>query len=128
MTQVVLWAHRSCTTSHHRTRPAPRPSLVTVEVIPDSHRAANAGQEMPTGGTVASGGKAWSAATVGTRGLPPRAHGPTVTVAVASIERRPTVSAASAARWTAALWAKMASVAGSFWGADSWRLSVESSP
>src|SRR4029450_10876120 len=120
MTNVVRWANRSCTTSHHRTRQATRQSLGTLEVLPYRNSSSNAGKEMPTGVTVASGGKSWSAATVGTRFLPPRANGPTLTVALASIERRHTVSVASAARLTAAIWAKMASVAESFLGADSW--------
>src|SRR4029434_9183860 len=52
----------------------------------------------------------------------------TLTIALASIEIRNMVSAASATRLTLVTWSKMASVSGSFFGADSWPLSVGSSP
>src|SRR5262245_42948229 len=128
MTRVVMWANRWRTATHQRTRQSTRQSLVTLEVIAYRYSSSNAGRKMPTGVTVADGWKSWSQACVGTRLLPPRANGPTLTVALASIERRNTVSAASAARLTAATWAKMASVAGSFFAADSSRLSAGSSP
>src|SRR5215475_669780 len=64
---------------------------------------------------------------VGTRLLPPRANGPTLTLALASIEMRNMVSAASATPLTRVTWSKMASVSGSFFGADSWPLAVENS-
>jgi hypothetical protein len=51
---------------------------------------------MPTGVTVTTGSKAWSAALVGTRLLPPRAKGPTLTVVLASIESHNTPISASA--------------------------------
>src|ERR1043166_3408965 len=63
-----------------------------------------------------------------TRLLPPRANGPTLTVALASMEMRNAVSAVSAARLIAATWVKMVSVSGSFFAADSWRLSADNSP
>src|SRR5262250_627763 len=65
---------------------------------------------------------------VGTRLLPSRANGPTLTIALASIERRNMVSAASATPLTVVTWSKMASVSGSFFGADSWPLSAGNSP
>src|SRR5262249_419101 len=65
---------------------------------------------------------------VGTRLLPPRGKGRTLTLALASIEMRTMVSAASATPLTIVTWSKMASVSGSFFGADSWPLSVGNSP
>ena len=75
---------------------------------------------MPTGVTVASGSKSWSAALVERRLLPPRAKGPTLTVAFASIEIRTVCSSASASSLICFTWAKIASVSGSFFWVDSW--------
>jgi len=52
---------------------------------------------MPTGVTVASGLKSWSQALVSERLLPPRAKGPTFTVAFASSEMRNVSGSLSAA-------------------------------
>src|SRR4029453_11385545 len=62
---------------------------------------------------------------VRTRLLPPRANGPTLTLALASIEMRNMVSAVSATSLTIVTWSKIASVSGSFFGVDSWPLSRE---
>src|SRR4029434_11277297 len=65
---------------------------------------------------------------VRTRLLPPRANGPTLTLALASIEMRNMVSAVSATSLTIVTWSKIASVSGSFFGVDSWPLSAGNSP
>src|ERR1051326_2385950 len=88
MTSVLMWEKRSFTLSHHCTRRSTRQSLVTLEVTPYRKNSSEAGRKIPTGVTVAFASKSWSAALVSTRLFPPRAKGPTLTVALASIERR----------------------------------------
>ena len=83
---------------------------------------------MPTGVTVATGSKSWSAALVGIRLLPPRAKGPTLIIALASIEIRNMSGASSASSLRCFTWAKMASVSGSFFGAGSWPRFADSTP
>jgi len=97
ITNVVMWTKRIRTRSHQRSIQSARQSLVTLEVIPYRNNSSIAGSKMPTGVTVALGWKSWSAAAVGMRLLPPRANGPTLTVAFASSEIRNTLSLASAA-------------------------------
>ena len=62
----------------------------------------------------------WLKVMIGSLGFdatfPPRAKGPTFTVALASIEIRNMSEAASASSFRSFAWAKMASVAGSFLG------------
>src|SRR5262245_24826821 len=116
ITSSLMCAKRSRTASHQRIRQSTRQSLVTLEVMPNRNSSSILGSKMPTGVTVALGSKSWSAAAVGIRLLPPRANGPMLTVAFASIEIRNTRSLASAARLTAATWSKIASVCGTFFG------------
>src|SRR5713226_2006068 len=119
MTRVVTREKRSLTVSHQSTNRSTRQSLVTLDVTAYRKSSSEDGRKMPTGVTVATGAKSWSAALVGTRLLPPRAKGPTLTVALASIESRKTCSSPSASSLACFTWAKMASVCGSFFGADS---------
>ncbi len=65
---------------------------------------------------------------MGTRLLPPRAKGPTLTVALASIDSRNVSGARSAAALTWATCSKIASVWGIFFGAESWPPCWDSSP
>ncbi len=128
MSRVVMWEKRSLTLSHQSIKRSTRQSLVTLDVTPKRKSSSEAGRKMPTGVTVATGLKSWSAALVGTRLLPPRAKGPTLTVALASIESRNTCEASSASSLRCFTWAKMASVSGSFFGAGSWPLFSDSTP
>src|SRR5713226_8339249 len=116
MTSVVMEALRSLTVSHQSIRRSTRQSLVTFDVTPYRKSSSEAGRKMPTGVTVAAAAKSWSAAEVRTRLLPPRAKGPTLTVALASIESRNVYSSASASSLRCFTCAKMASVSGSFLG------------
>ena len=84
--------------------------------------------EIPTGVIVASGLKSWSHAVICDRLLPPRAKGPTLTVAFASMEIRNTSNAASAAAFCWFTWSKMASVSGIFFWVRSSRLFADSIP
>ncbi len=92
-----MGAKRARTASHQRPRQSAIQSLVTLEVMPYRNNSSISGSKMPTGVTFALGWKSWSAALVGIRLFPPRANGPTLTVAFASIEMRNVVSVASAA-------------------------------
>src|SRR6266508_1891687 len=76
---------------------------------------------MPTGVTVADGLKSWSQAAVSVRLLPPRAKGPTFTVALASMEMRKVSGAASAAAFISLTCSKIASGSGIFFWVHSWR-------
>jgi len=74
------------------------------------------GRKSPTGVTVASARKPWSAAVTATRPLPPRAKGPILTVAVAAIDTRSMSGAAAACAFTRVTSSKIASVWGTFFG------------
>src|SRR4051812_6416633 len=69
---------------------------------------------MPTGVSVASGRKSWSAAATRTQLLPPRENSPIFTAALASRDSRRTRSSRSAAALTACKCSKIASVCGTF--------------
>src|SRR6266700_4664939 len=116
MTKVLMSEKRSLTLSHQSPKRSTRQSLVTLDVTPYRKSSSEAGRKIPNGVTVAVGLKSWSAALVGTRLLPPRANGPTLTVALASIETRNTSEASSASSLRCFTWIKMASVSGSFLG------------
>lgn len=63
----------------------------------ETNSSSDPGIKMPTGVTIASGAKSWSEALTCARVLPPCEKGPTLTVALASIEIRNSCGAASAA-------------------------------
>src|SRR3989442_4941242 len=90
MTRVVIGEKRSLTLSHQSTKRSTKQSLVTLDVTPYTKSSSEDGRKMPMGVTVAADPKSWSAAEVATRLLPPREKGPTLTVALASIEIRRT--------------------------------------
>ena len=83
----------SLTLSYQSINRSTKQSLVTLEVTLKRKSSSEAGRKMPTGVTVATGVKSWSAVLVGTRLLSPRAKGPTLTVALVSIESRNTCEA-----------------------------------